>query len=151
MTQTEMFPEFAASDLPPDIQRDLAIVTGMEVGGPALQPNIDHGSMTAQEKFLAARAKAKATVERTIKNPKLLVLDLATAEGRADYEKFMVEIAPKAASDPEHWRITETTYPPSDAPTAPAGYRLLTTIRYYECDEVVVPGDHGYTIVPKGA
>ena len=152
MIQTEMFPEFVSNDLniPPDVQRDLDILSGKIPSMEPLAPNIDHQRKTAQERFLEERAARTEKVERTISNPEMLVLDLATESGRDRYKEFMKDIVPKAASDPKRWRITETQHPPMIDRDSPSGYRILVTVRYYECDEVKVAGDHGFGVIPRG-
>jgi hypothetical protein len=155
MSQAELFPEFepgaldSLSQFPEEMRHDFSVLMGHVPMGEPLKPSTDHLNPTGQQRFLAKRAKKTEKRKRTISNPKVLVLDLATPEGRAEYEKYMVEIVPLATSDPEHWRVTQIDHPLTADRYAPAGYRLLVTLRYYQCDEEVVPGDHGFTIIPR--
>jgi hypothetical protein len=60
------------------------------------------------------------------------------------------EIFPQRAMDPDKWCYGESRSPVIPDPTAPAGYRLIVTVQYWKQVVSKEPGDHGFTIVPKG-
>jgi hypothetical protein len=154
--QGELFPQFQGStldDFPEDLRADLETITGgfkmdERLGLPT--PEATRGiQKTAQEKFLEDRAKKTEKTKIEITEPKLLVIDLATPEGQQQYQDVISTIMPMVLSDQKTWKFNETAFPMMIDPAAPAGFRLIVTIRYWQQKEVVVPGDHGFVIANR--
>lgn len=105
---------------------------------------------SAQEKWLEERSKTTEKIRYDITSPKIIVMDLATEEGRTEYERIVREVLPLAMADRDRWFFKEFSSPMMIDPNAKAGYRIIHTVRCWQIEETKVPGNHGFSIVDSG-
>ena len=131
--------------LPQEVLDDLNIINGFtsETQNPFQDPR------TAQEKFLEERAKKNAMIEYKVIDPKIIVLDLAQPDGRAEYESIISKIVPLVASDPQ-WRFNEESSPLVLDPNSSVGYRLIVVIKYWkQVIDTDKSAEHGFEFIKK--
>ena len=95
-------------------------------GGQNGQPNF-------QQRFIHSMSPVKTRA--TVDVAGVHVLDLATPEGAAEYERLMKEVYPRALAENSlggavSWNWKVTPYPPMADPHALRGFRAVTMIEY---------------------